>query len=103
MTIYFLQRLNPQVLPVLHETISSTRNPINANIHVFSSSSSSSNSGSCKQQTASEEKFVCDHDDSSSDSDQINNENDLYQCRNFDIFRTNVQAYVSYTMNNSFH
>jgi len=82
MTIHFLQQLNPQVLPVLHETISSSRNPNNVDIHAIS------------KNFANEEKLDCNQENSSSESDQ--NENDLLQFRNFDTFKNNVQAYVSF-------
>lgn len=83
MTIYFLQKINPPVLPVLHEIINSKK--LNQNIL--------STSPNKKLSISSKLAFDQNH----LENDNINNENLSYEydtIQNFSLFKKNVNSYV---------
>jgi len=107
MTIYFLQKLNKQILPVLHETISSAK--INNTIVPLMTVSKKR----LKTISLSDDVLLADkttngneNEDESNDSDDNDeddeqsgesdeNDHDWISVRNFEAFKTNVDAYLS--------
>ena len=94
MAIYFLQKLNQQVLPVLHEKINSTKNPLKVNTQI-PDTTQKSKSVSLSEDLLSENRTETNESsEEQSDSDEV--EHDWIDIRNFDVFKKNTDAYVSY-------
>jgi hypothetical protein len=84
MTIYFLQKINPPVLPVLHEIINSKK----LNHDILSTSP--------KKKLSVSSKLAFDQNNI--EQDNINNDNMSYEydtIQNFSVFKKNVNTYVN--------
>lgn len=99
MAIYFLQKINPPVLPVLHETINSSKNSLlNAKTNLTNNKSKVKSVSLCEDflsENQPQKQVINTNEDSSEQSDSDDLDQDRVDVKNFDIFKKNIQSYLS--------
>lgn len=98
MTIYFLQRLNPPVLPVLHELLGPKKPSRSAKVSMCKAGEADIIKASPKTEPISpRKKDSDDSEDSSSDLDELSDVEEVDEknrSENFEVFQRKLHDYV---------